>query len=85
MRAFVRIRELLGSNTELTDQLDQLERKLQSHDETIIGILKAIREHMRQPHPKNTSCAYSFACGNSSAPTGRWPAALQNWSRDAVG
>jgi len=40
MRAFVRMRELLSSNRELAAKLDQLERKLQSHDETIVGILK---------------------------------------------
>jgi hypothetical protein len=53
MRAFVRMRELLSSNRELAEKLDQLERKLQSHDETIVSILKAIRELMRQPHPSS--------------------------------
>jgi ORF6N domain len=59
MRAFVRMRELLVSNRELAEKLDQLERKLQSHDETIIGILKAIRELMRQPHPKNRPIGFT--------------------------
>jgi len=35
MRASVRMRELLGSNKELAEKLDQLERKLQSHDERV--------------------------------------------------
>jgi hypothetical protein len=59
MRAFVRMRELLASNRELAEKLDQLERKLLSHDETIIGILKAIRELMRQPHPGNRPIGFT--------------------------
>jgi hypothetical protein len=53
MRAFVRMRELLSSNRELAQKLDQLERKLQSHDEAIVGILAAIRELMNPPQPKS--------------------------------
>ena len=59
MRAFVRMRELLASNRELAEKLDQLERKLLSHDETIIGILKAIRELMRQPLPENRPIGFT--------------------------
>lgn len=43
MRAFVRMRELLASNKELAQQLKKLERKVSTHDEAIVGILKAIR------------------------------------------
>ena len=50
MRAFVRMRELLISNRELAQKLDQLEarleKKLTSHDEAIAAILSAIRELM---------------------------------------
>jgi ATP-dependent Clp protease ATP-binding subunit ClpA len=50
MRAFVRMRELLISNRELAEKLDQLEarleKKLASHDEAIAAILSAIRELM---------------------------------------
>jgi hypothetical protein len=59
MRAFVRMRELLSSNRELAAKLDQLERKLQSHDETIVGILKAIRELMRPPHPRTRPIGFT--------------------------
>jgi phage regulator Rha-like protein len=48
VRAFVRLRELLASNKELTRRLDELEakltHKLESHDQAIVGILKALRE-----------------------------------------
>lgn len=51
MRAFVRLREMLVSNKELAKKLEELERKLQTHDQAITGILNAIRELMRPPEP----------------------------------
>jgi hypothetical protein len=51
MRAFVRLREMLTSNKELAKKLEELERKLQTHDQAITGILNAIRELMRPPEP----------------------------------
>ncbi|SPE21332.1 conserved hypothetical protein [Burkholderiales bacterium] len=54
MRAFVRLRDLLSSNKELAKrfaELEQrLERKLDSHDQAIAGILDAIRQLMTPPH-----------------------------------
>jgi hypothetical protein len=52
MRAFVRMRELLTSNKELAQKLAELERKVSTHDQAIVGILKAIRELMNPPVPK---------------------------------
>ncbi|MGA7949590.1 MAG: ORF6N domain-containing protein [Thiobacillaceae bacterium] len=49
MRAFVRLREMLSSNKELAAKLNELERKLTSHDQAIAGILNAIRELMKPP------------------------------------
>jgi ORF6N domain-containing protein len=49
VRAFVQLRDLLGSNRQLADKFAELERKVSSHDEAIVGILKAIRELMRPP------------------------------------
>ena len=46
VRAFVQLREMLASNKELAQKLTELERKLVSHDQAIVGILKAIRELM---------------------------------------
>ena len=51
MRAFVRLREMLASNKELARKLEELERKLQTHDQAITGILNAIRELMKPPEP----------------------------------
>jgi ORF6N domain len=51
VRAFVKLREILASNKELAQKLDELERKLQTHDRVIVDILKAIRELMNPPAP----------------------------------
>lgn len=56
VRAFVRLREAIAGNQELARKFDELERrmqhKLESHDQAIVGILKAIRELMTPPEPK---------------------------------
>ena len=55
MRAFVRLREMIASNKELSRRLDELEarieRKLRTHDQAIAGILDAIRALMHSPEP----------------------------------
>jgi len=48
VRAFVKLRETLASNTTLLQKLNELERRLQSHDDIIVGILKTLRE-LRNP------------------------------------
>jgi hypothetical protein len=49
VRAFVKLREVLASNRELAQKLDQLERKLQTHDQAIVGIFNTIRKLMAPP------------------------------------
>jgi hypothetical protein len=39
MRSFVRIRKLLEADKSLARKFDRLERKLESHDQAIVGIL----------------------------------------------
>lgn len=43
VRAFVQLRELLASSRELASRLDDLERKLSTHDQAIAGLIDAIR------------------------------------------
>ncbi len=52
MRTFVRLREVLASNTELAAKLERLEHKFESHDQAIAGILNAIRQLMKLEEPK---------------------------------
>jgi hypothetical protein len=59
MRAFVRMRELLASNRELAQKLAELERKIATHDQSITGILKAIRELMNPPQPKKRGIGFT--------------------------
>jgi hypothetical protein len=49
VRAFVQVRELLASSAELARSLDELESKLEHHDEAITAILSAIRGLMNPP------------------------------------
>ncbi len=51
VRAFVKLRQMLASNKELPQRVDELERKLQTHDRAIVDILKAIRQLMNPPPP----------------------------------
>ena len=54
VRAFVQLREMLASNQELAQRLDQLEarieKKLATHDDAIAAMLSAIRE-LLHPSP----------------------------------
>jgi hypothetical protein len=50
MRAFVRLRGMIASNKELAQKLDELERKVAAHDESISGLIVAIRE-LASPAP----------------------------------
>ncbi|WP_230980084.1 ORF6N domain-containing protein [Steroidobacter gossypii] len=59
MRAFVRMRELLASNKEFAQKLAELERKVDSHDQAIVGILRAIRELMHTPEPKKRPIGFT--------------------------
>jgi hypothetical protein len=46
MRAFVRLRGVIATNKELARKLEELERKLATHDQAITGILDAICQLM---------------------------------------
>lgn len=52
VRAFVRLREMVAANKELSKKLDELERRVSHHDEAITSIVKAIRELATPPEPK---------------------------------
>ncbi len=51
MRAFVKLREALETNRELTRKFSELEKRVGKHDEKIDGIIDAIRRLMA-PKPK---------------------------------
>jgi hypothetical protein len=43
VRAFVRLREMVAANAQLAGKLSDLERRLDSHDEAIIGLFAALK------------------------------------------
>ena len=44
VRTFVQIREMLSAHKDIAVKLDQMERKLSSHDQAIAGLIDAIRQ-----------------------------------------
>ena len=58
MRAFVKLRELLSTNKELAHKLEQLEQKIEKHDEEIKGIFSAIRQLMTPPETKKRKIGF---------------------------
>ena len=53
VRAFVKLREMLGAHRELARKLSELERKVESHDSHIRSLFEAIRQLMEPPTPKS--------------------------------
>lgn len=51
VRAFVRLRELVAANAELANKLQDLERRLDSHDEAIIELF-AVLKRLLEPEAK---------------------------------
>lgn len=49
MRAFVQLREMLSTHKELAHKLEELERKVGIHDQTIVQLIEAIRQLMEPP------------------------------------
>ena len=49
MRAFVQLRQILGSHAELARKLAQLERRIEGHDTAIRSLFDAIRQLMAPP------------------------------------
>jgi len=58
VRAFVRLRELLASNTELAGKLAELERKLEGHDAAIRNLFDAIRQLLTPPEPPRRAIGF---------------------------
>jgi hypothetical protein len=44
VRAFIRLREFIASNEELAKKIEAIERKQETHDQFIVGILNKIHE-----------------------------------------
>jgi len=49
VRTFVQLREMLSTHKELAAKLEELDRKISSHDQAIAGLIDAIRQLMQAP------------------------------------
>jgi hypothetical protein len=58
VRAFVRMREALGTNQQVVAKLAELEHRLESHDTDIQELVEAIRELMAPPPPKGRKIGF---------------------------
>jgi uncharacterized membrane protein len=52
------MRHLLAAHKELTGKLEDLERKIGTHDEQIQAIFEAIRQLMTPPEPKKRKIGF---------------------------
>lgn len=52
MRAFVRMREVIAGHAELARKLEQLEYRLDKHDDEIVALFEAIKQLMQPPPVK---------------------------------
>lgn len=58
MRAFVRLRQLLASNTQLAKKHDELEAKVGAHDEELSIIFRTLKQLMAAPEKKKTAIGF---------------------------
>jgi hypothetical protein len=49
VRAFIRLRQILATHTDLARRLDELERKYDRHDEELQSVFEAIRQLLSPP------------------------------------
>lgn len=59
VRTFVQLRQMLATHKELAAKLDALERKVSGHDQTINGLIDAIRQLMAPPSSQKRSIGFT--------------------------
>ena len=52
VRAFVRLREMVAANAQLASKLEELERRLDSHDEAIVDLFAALKRLLEPAEAK---------------------------------
>jgi hypothetical protein len=63
VRAFVRLREMLGKNRKLAGKITELERRLDTHDSTIQDLIDAIKELMTPPDLPRKRIGFQLPAG----------------------
>ena len=59
VRAFVKLREMLGTHKELARKLAELQRRIEAHDEEITDLFEAIRQLMEPPEKSKKRIGFS--------------------------
>jgi hypothetical protein len=68
MRAFVQLRQVLGSHVELARKLAELEQRIEGHDSAIKSLFDAIRELMEPPEPDRPTREIGFHMKEDGVP-----------------
>jgi ORF6N domain len=58
VRAFIELRNLVAGNKELASKMKRLERKVDSHDQAISGLIESVRDLLAPPEPKKRSIGF---------------------------
>lgn len=61
VRAFTQLRNFLASTVDLARRLDEIERRLGTHDEAVADLIQTIRRLMAEPQPKRRSIGFVTA------------------------
>jgi phage regulator Rha-like protein len=65
VRAFVRMREMLAKNRQLAAKINELDRRLETHDTAIQDIIEAIKELMVPERPSKRGIGFQLPPGNT--------------------
>ena len=65
VRAFVRMREMLAKNRQLAAKINELDRRLETHDTTIQDIIEAIKELMVPQGPSKRKIGFQLPPGKT--------------------
>jgi hypothetical protein len=68
VRAFVRLREMLTNNRELAVKIDELERRLDTHDASIQDLIEAIKELMAPDPATGRKIGFQLPPSNKMLP-----------------
>lgn len=58
VRAFVRLREMISTNAQLSNKFSELERRLDTHDAAIAHLFEAIRQLLAAPREKKREIGF---------------------------
>ncbi|MBC7601029.1 MAG: ORF6N domain-containing protein [Ramlibacter sp.] len=67
VRAFVQLREVLSSHKALTQKLDELERRVTHHDNSLASIIDAIRALTAEPRSAKRPIGFTSDLGEKPA------------------